>query len=254
MRLSWETQNPRYEHGTDRGVLFVGDKIVPWMGLISVDESFDGGEMESYIFDGRIVRNVVLNKDFRASITAFSTPPEFAPCIGEIEVGRGLFIMNQHHETFDLSYRTTIGDDLGYKIHLVYNATVEPSVGNYKTLSESVEIETATWEVHTVPERAENRKPTSHFTLDSTQLDPFLWVEVENLIYGWSHGDPRLPDPTYLLLLIYGWRPRGLTKDVNDGLSEISVAGWDISEYGIPGFYVPMAGGDLKPAALGFYT
>ena len=53
-RLSWGATGERiFEVGTDRGVLYLPDTPgVPWVGLISVEETSSGDPVEEYYLDG----------------------------------------------------------------------------------------------------------------------------------------------------------------------------------------------------------
>ncbi len=198
-RLEWGKVGDRlYETGVDRGVLYpeLGPGVV-WNGLVSVNEEASGGELESFYFDGVKYLDVVANEDFQATIEAFSAPAEFAACEGSKMLSPGLFATQQPRKTFGMSWRTLIGNDLrgtehGYKLHIVYGATVAPSSRSYKTISSDSDLETRQWTISTVPPPANLYKPTAHFVLDSTKIDPYLLENVETLLYGNEDLDPVL--------------------------------------------------------------
>jgi hypothetical protein len=198
-RLEWGKVGDRfYETGVDRGVLYpeLGPGVV-WNGLVSVSEETSGGDLESFYFDGVKYLDIVANEDFQATIEAFSAPPEFAACEGNKMLSPGLFATQQPRRTFGMSWRTLIGNDLqgtdhGYKLHIVYGATAAPSSRSYQTLSSSAEPETRQWTVSTVPPPANTYKPTAHFVIDSTKIDPYLLGNIETLLYGSEDQDPVL--------------------------------------------------------------
>lgn len=200
MRLVWNPVGERFfETGCDRGVLYprLGSGV-PWNGLISVNESPAGGDLEPLYIDGVKYMDVLSGEDFAASLEAFAAPPEFGPCDGVKAIAPGLFATQQPRETFGLSYRTLIGNDLegidhGYKLHLVYGCTAAPSAVNNQTVSDSPSPSTRQWDIHTVPQPADTYKPTAHFVIDSTRLDPFVLANLESYLYGRDDLDPVLP-------------------------------------------------------------
>src|ERR1700761_5851880 len=115
MRISWdEIRNlPR---GLSNGVLYPQNSLgVPWNGLISVSAKGDGSSSSVFI-DGQKVRNRISPGVFSGTISAYSYPDEFEPCIG-LDSG----ISNQRKQYFGLSFRTST------ELHIVYNAVVAPS-------------------------------------------------------------------------------------------------------------------------------
>lgn len=199
-KLLWNQAGERfYETGVDRGVLY--PKFLPgvaWNGLVAVDEDSFGGEVTPYYYDGVKYLDFVANEDFKATIEAFSAPSEFASCDGSKTLSPGLFATQQPRTTFGLSYRTLIGNDLegtnlGYKLHLVYGATAEPSSKKNQSISGSIDPTTRQWAIHTVPPTSTSYKPTAHFVIDSTLANPAKLAVLENLLYGTSSSDPSLP-------------------------------------------------------------
>lgn len=89
-------------------------------------------------------------EEFGLTIEAYMYPDEFAVCDGSVEVGPGVYIGQQKRVPFGLAYRTKIGSDTdsdkGYKLHLVYNATVSPSETAYETVNDSPDAITMSWE------------------------------------------------------------------------------------------------------------
>jgi hypothetical protein len=198
-RLIWNQTGDRlYETGVDHGVLYprLGPGV-PWNGLVSVSENASGGEVESLYFDGVKYLDLVANEDFEATLDALSAPPEFASCDGSKALSPGLFATQQPRSTFGLSYRTLIGNDLddishGYKLHIVYNAVTSPASRDYKTTNSSPEPNVRQWTINTVPPPANTHKPTAHFVIDSTLVDPYMLADVESFLYGHDGQDPIL--------------------------------------------------------------
>lgn len=202
-KLVWnQNVNRRYETGLDRGVLYPSQgNSVSWNGLISVEETVVGAERESYYFDGVKFLDFVATKNFKATISAFSSPPEFGPCLGEVAVKPGFFLTRQPKIRFGLSYRTKIDDSYGYKIHLVYNASAIPTGRSYKTMTNSTELTALSWDIESVPVSGLRCKPTSHFIVDSTKAKSTSLATLESQLYGTATAAPYLPTPDSLVTL-----------------------------------------------------
>lgn len=190
-RVQWNMPGERFfEAGVDRGVLYprIGQGV-PWNGLVSVSEDTSGGDLEPLYFDGVKYRDLVANEDFSAQVDAFSAPPEFAAADGMKMLSPGLFVTQQPRQTFGMSYRTLIGNDLqgteyGYKLHIVYNCTASPSSKSNQTLGATVTPMTRSWELNTVPPPANTFRPTAHLVIDSTMVNPYLLEDLETALYG----------------------------------------------------------------------
>lgn len=210
-RLDWNAVGERfYETGIDQGVLYRKDLAgVAWPGLISVSESPTGGGPKPYYVDGFKFANVAAAEEFEATISAFSSPPEFASCDGVSAVYNGLFATQQPRKPFSFSYRTKIGNDFegiefGYKIHLVYNALAAPSGRSNNTLGQSVQPNTLSWKITTLSPAATGLRPTAHFVIDSRSTSDELLASVEDILYGSDTETPNLPSVTELLALFGG--------------------------------------------------
>ena len=155
-RLTWGAIGERYyEDGVDRGVLYVDDVGYVWNGLISVSETPTGGEHRSYYLDGIKHINLASAEEYEATIKAISAPAEFAACDGVKSLYQGLFVTQQRRQTFGLSYRSMInndlGPDVGYKIHLVFNALAAPTERNNATRSDNPEFSERSWYIQAKP-------------------------------------------------------------------------------------------------------
>lgn len=213
-RLSWDDTGERFfETGVDHGVLYVRDSSgaypegVVWNGLVSVTESPSGAEPNPQYADNIKYLNLISAEEFAATIEAFTYPDEFAECDGSAEPVPGMVIGQQERKSFGLSYRTKIGNDtegqdLGYKIHLVYGATAAPSEKAYTTINDSPEAVTFSWELTTDPVPVPNLKPTAMVTLDSRNLTAQQLEDIEAILYGDATDEARLPLPTELLTLL----------------------------------------------------
>jgi hypothetical protein len=89
------------------------------------------------------------------------------------------------------------GDDLGYKINLIYGATASPSKRSYKTINDSPEPIEFSWELATtpVPVEIDNLKPAAHLTIDSRTTPKEKLKALEDILYGTDEEEPRLPLP-----------------------------------------------------------
>lgn len=205
-RVTWGATGERYfETGLDRGVLYVGDSPgVAWPGLISINEAPSGGGPRPYYIDGFKYLNLSASEEFEATLNAFASPKEFAPCDGTTAVQNGLFATQQPRRAFHLSYRTKIGNDVdgrdhAYKIHLVYNALAGPSQRNRTTQSNDNTPDSHTWQLTTLPPSLTGMKPTAHFEIDSRFTPPGLLAYIEGILYGTDAAPPRIPMVSELL-------------------------------------------------------
>lgn len=199
-RLVWGLSGVRFfETGVDRGVLYpkTGDGVV-WNGLISVTENPSGGQPRPYYFDGYKYLNVAEAEEFSAGIEAFSAPLEFSKCEGSVQVRNGLFAGQQTRETFGFSYRTMIGNDTdgtdhGYKIHLVYNALASATSRTNTSVGKTVDPIRFSWTISTAPVIVPGFKYSAHLAIDSRRTPFAKLVQIENILYGTSFTEPRLP-------------------------------------------------------------
>ena len=207
-KIVWDQTGERfYETGTDRGVLYPAvngayPKGVAWNGLTGVDENPSGAEESKFFADNIKYLGLRSAEDFGATVTAYTYPDEFAACDGSATPTPGLYIGQQTRKPFGMSYRTKVGndvagDDLGYKINLVYGATASPSQRSYKTVNESPEPIEFSWELATTPVAVEieNLKPAAHLTIDSRTTPAEKLKALEDILYGTENKDARLPLP-----------------------------------------------------------
>ena len=202
-RLTWDSsESIRYELGVDRGVFYPRQGPgVPWNGLVSVNEDKVGGDRTSYYHDGSKFAEGVSTTIYSATLKALSCPREFLVCIGEREIVPGFSVTGQRHRNFNLSYRTLIGD-IGYKIHLIYNASAMNSGKNNRsrgTTGAALEME---WRINAVPPIPGNFAPTAHFVVDSTEIDPTKLELLETYLYGNDVNAPAMPGLSVLIALI----------------------------------------------------
>lgn len=206
-KLVWDQTGERtYETGVSHGVLYVQgptgtyEKGVAWNGLIGVTESPSGAEATPLYADNIKYLELRSTEEFGATIEAYTYPDEFEKCDGSATLGTGVTIGQQTRHPFGLSYRTILGNDIenndhGYKIHLIYGATASPSEKAYQTVNDSPEAITFSWEISTTPIEVPGFKPTSCITIDSTKIEAAKLTKIEELIYGNTSTEAKLPTP-----------------------------------------------------------
>ena len=201
-----------YETGVDHCVLFVRDGNtyqtgVAWNGITAINESPSGAEATPIYADNIKYLNIVSGEDFGATIEAYTYPDEFTECDGSAEIIEGVKIGQQTRKPFALCYRTLIGNDVagtghGYKLHFIYNAQAAVSAKNYKTINESPEAMSFSWEISTTPEVVEGFKPTATVTVDSTKVDATKLKALEDKIYGTESSEPTMPTISEIVSLL----------------------------------------------------
>ena len=213
-KLVWDQAGQKFfETGVSNGVLYVSDgqggylKGVAWNGLTSVAENPSGAESNPVYADNIKYLNIISAEEFGATIEAYTYPDEFMECDGSAQVVAGVNIGQQARKSFGISYRTRVGNDvagdnLGYKIHVIYNCQAAPSGKTYSTVNESPEAITFSWEVTTTPVPVEGFRPTSTVVFDSTKLEAEKMAAVENALYGGASSEPGLPSIEELLALV----------------------------------------------------
>ena len=215
-KLVWDQIGERfYETGVDHGVLYPQDNLgaysngVAWNGLTSVSESPSGAEPTDLYADNIKYLSIRSAETFGATVEAYTYPDEFAVLDGSAELAEGVIIGQQPRKAFGLCYRTRVGNDIqfenyGYKLHLIYGCSVSPSEKSYQTINDSPEAITFSWEMTTIPVNVTGFKPTATVILDSVALGTAKMTAIEDVLYGTTEADPRLPLPDEVLSIING--------------------------------------------------
>lgn len=212
-KLVWDQTGERfYETGVKNGVLYVQEngvygKGVAWNGLTAVTESPSGAEATALYANDTKYLNLMSAEELGATIEAYTYPEEFAACDGSASIADGVSIGQQARKTFGLCYRTTlgndaVGNDYGYKIHIIYGALAAPSEKAYATINDSPEAITFSWEVTTTPVSVTGFKPTASVVIDSTKVDKTKLAALEAMLYGSESEEPTLPLPDAIVELI----------------------------------------------------
>ena len=206
-KLVWDQTGERfYETGVKNGVLYVQDESgeypegVAWNGLTAVTESPSGAEPTPLYADDIKYLNLMSAEEFGATIEAYTYPEEFEQCDGSAQLSAGVTIGQQVRKTFGLCYKTVVGNDvkgndLGYKIHLIYGAKAAPSEKAYQTINDSPEAITFSWELTTTPVNVTGFKPTANLVIDSTKVDDTKLTAIEAKLFGSDSEDAQLPLP-----------------------------------------------------------
>ena len=195
MRLTWDDAGSRiYEAGVDRGVFYPKNGIgVPWNGLTSVKEAVEGDGLVVAYVDGQKIVNQVELGQFSADISAFTYPNEMYPYDGF-----GTYFAGQPRPTFNLSYRSMIGSDTeglsyGYRLHLIFNCLLQPTNRSNDSLNAGSDIQEFTWKLTTTPVVNPYNRPSSHFFIDSPNVEAGALAAVENMLYGQAGIEPAFP-------------------------------------------------------------
>lgn len=215
-KLVWDESGKRvYETGVRNGVLYVQGAEgaygngVAWNGLTAVTESPSGAEPTALYADDIKYLELFSAEEFGATIEAYTYPEEFEACDGSASLGTGVTIGQQDRKAFGLCYRTVVGNDvqgnnLGYKLHLIYGAKAKPSEKAYQTVNDSPEAITFSWEVSTTPVNVTGFKPTASITIDSTKIEAGKLKTIEDKLYGTESAEPTLPLPDEIKQIITG--------------------------------------------------
>ena len=210
-KLVWDAIGEHfYETGVDHVVLYRLDANnaysngYAWNGVSSISESPSGGDANPIWADNIKYLNLRAAEEYGSTIECYTYPDEFAECNGEGQPASGIAIGQQTRKTFGLSYRTIVGNDaqgndLGYKLDLVYGCTASPSEKSYSTVNDSPEAGTFSFEISTVPVAIPGYKNTAILTIDSTKVDSTHMAALEALLYGGDSTEATLPSPETVL-------------------------------------------------------
>ena len=233
-RIEWDRYSEKkFSYGVDRGVLYVGDTAVPWNGLISISEKSSGGEVSPVYYDGYVIRNLAQVSHYQATLSAFFSPEEFDQCEGVIESPySGFYATNQPRIPFGLSYRTSVSDDAGqvnHRIHLIYDAIVEPPTKDYTTLSSSPEATALTWDIKASSSFILGKQISAHYIFDGTKVEPFITEVFEDHVYGSDKTKPKLPTASDIYNIFEGYW--GLDVSLSADQTYYTISGSDVAVY-----------------------
>lgn len=252
----WSSDIKKYETGLSHGVLYPQNGSgVAWPGLMSVADSHEGGDFEPLYLDGIKYLDLQSNSTYKTSITTFSMPDEFGPCNGEKILDNGIIITRQARERFGFSYRTEVGDGLGYQIHLVYNAIATPANRSYSTVNGSPSPSNSSWQIDAIPIDGPAPKPTAHYILDSIKVGEHPMAMVESLLYGTEERSPYLPDIHELVTLVSSWSPKIIQKNYETGFSILTTGMGDVAVSDTDGLYILIPSGRVyETSTVGLFA
>lgn len=222
-KLSWDDDTKRYyETGTSQGVLYVKkddgtyDKGVAWNGLTAFSESPSGAEETELYANDKKYGSLRSAEKFGGTLEAYTYPEEFEQCDGSLEVATGVTIGQQARKSFGFTYKTVVGNDVstdyGYKLHIIWNASVSPSEKAYASINDSPEAITFSWELAATPTEVtinNVKKYTASMVIDTTKLENgkanTKLKDLEDILYGTNASgndqgsDPTLPTPAQVI-------------------------------------------------------
>ena len=212
-KLVWDQSGERlYETGVSQCALYpmvsgAYPKGVAWNGITAITESPSGAESTPMYADNIKYLDIVSTETYAATIEAYMYPDEFKPCNGESEIADGVVIGQQNRQKFGLCYKTilgndTDGEDYGYELHLVYGGLAAPAEEAHNSKNESPEGMTMSWSVSTTPVEGPGKKPTATVTFNSVKVGEKVMKAIEDVVYGSSAAEARLPLPSELIELI----------------------------------------------------
>lgn len=194
-----------YEAGVSEAVMYpLASGAYPmgygWNGLKTVTESPSGAEPTAHYANNKKYLNILSIEEYAASLGAFMYPDEFKPCMGLRELAVGADVAQQTRTPFGLVYKTQVGNDvegndLGYKLHIVYNCLAAPTEQAHETINDGTEPLDLSWDISTTPEDVTGFKPTATIVIDSRTTDAALLAALEETLYGGESTEPNLPKP-----------------------------------------------------------
>lgn len=206
--LTWDQVGDHlYETGTDHGVVYPYDSAnkqygtgVAWNGLTGFTDNPSGADETKLWADNIKYVSMRAAEEYGGTITAYTYPDEFAECDGSAfaDSKNIVAIGQQKRKSFGFSCRTLVGNDTdlndhGYKLHLVYGASVSPSSKDFKTVNDSPDAIEFSWEFTTTPVDVGTAfKPTSHIVIDQSkiadndQTAKDALKQLEDILYGTS--------------------------------------------------------------------
>lgn len=191
-RITWgEKESGTYSSGLDRGVLFPGDdSSVPWLGLVSVSERYEGSAPEVVYVDGRKVIHTPHAPEFAANLTAYTYPEEFDRFQGYDEIYNGIMAGEQViDDVFHVSYRTMIDGGPHYQLHVLFNLTATADDLERTTQAEEIDPLEFSWDLQSVPQGFADSLFLSHLMIDSRKISQGLLKTIEDRLYGTSSID-----------------------------------------------------------------
>jgi hypothetical protein len=246
--LVWDdTGKRRFETGVDQGVLYplnagngLYDTGVAWNGLTTVTETPSGADSNPQYADNMKYLNILSAEAFGGTIEAFTYPDEFGACDGSYAPASGVSVGQQSRQTFGLSYRTKVGNDvsadLGFKYHLLYGLLASPSEKAYASINDSPNAIAFSWDVNSSPAAVSGKSPTSLIVIDSTKVGAPALQSLLDFLHGTAGAGPSLPPPDSVIALFTGAiTPITLTPPTFDNAHTITIPSLTGATYYVDG-------------------
>lgn len=206
-RIVWDQTGSRlYQTGVDRVVLYPHNDDgssgagVGWNGVTAIDESPEGGEPNPIYANNKKYLEMISPEEFGLGLTAYTYPDEWEECDGSRSIVPGVTIRQQNRRSFDLTYRTLVGNDIigtdyGYILHLVWNGKASPSERSYATVNDSPEAMELSWDITTTKTELAGYQSTACLNIETAKLDEAgkaALAQLEDLLYGTENAEPRM--------------------------------------------------------------
>lgn len=206
MKLNWGLENPLYETGIDRGVIFAPEVSgVAWSGLISVDDTTTDVDPTPVYLDGIKQRQKRgPGGQFSAGVKCYSWPEK---------LNRARYL--------GFSYRTLVAEN-HYKIHLVYNAIFKALPPAFASVNQAVEPIQFQFAVTAL------KNPVSHLIIDSAKTYPWVVSALEDALYGTDESESYFPS---LEEVIQIFEDGSIVKVTDHGDGSFTVEGPDEAVY-----------------------
>lgn len=177
-KLLWDqVTDKHYIFGIDRGVLYPKKSPgVAWSGLIDVSETIPKS-INSLYFEAVKQFDLVDQDQLSFAVEAYTYPDEL-----------------NVNDIYGFSYR--IKYDLGYRIHLIYNARFNSSDDSSTTDTDKINPNTFSWDIVAQETIVPGAKPNAHLIIDSNLVLPADLALLESQLYGDESIDAYLPTAT----------------------------------------------------------
>src|SRR5699024_10978541 len=166
------------------------ESSVPWMGLASVSERYEGSTPEVVYVDGRKVIHTPHAPEFAATLTAYTYPEEFDRFQGYDEIYNGIMAGEQViDDVFHVSYRSMIDGGGLYLLHVLFNLTA--NADDLERIYDAEEIDplVSSWYLNSVPQGFVDNLFLSHLMIDSRKVGQGLLKTIEDRLYETSSID-----------------------------------------------------------------
>lgn len=248
-----------YEYGSSKAVLFphTGGAYV-WNGFQGVNiNPVTQNESEKWYFDGVTYYEKIEAEEFGADIQCVNTPKAFLQCEGVYESTDypGMYTHMNPRIKFNLAWVTQIGNDeteeLGYRLHIVYNAQAQPAGRSYQTRTDISTPESRSISIKTTPACG----IWSYYSFDSREAD--VDALLETILGGTlpscdllSVGPPPPPveenDCINFIADFQGYNPgQILDEDIEESENNTEIILQGVVNNGLDTVTIPILGVDM---------